>query len=160
MTPSSEEEKALLAALLAASRTPQKLPPLRAPQPLRNLGHARERSIIWRLFVRLAHLMTQSYFPGRSYGDTTELRMVLVHVLLPTAEGTKAPNVSELSRLLGLSRPTVQRRLQELIRYGYVERVGTRYVATAGCDIEPYQVERQAREIVLAAEALLRLAQP
>lgn len=143
--------------------TPQELgsQPLKAPRPLRNLKRGQERAVVWRLFVRLTHLMAKRYFPGRSYGDTAQLRSVLVHVLLPTIEGTKAPTVSDLARVLEISRPTVARRLQELISIGYVERVGDRYVATERCDLggEELQryVNRLVREVELAAKTLSAL---
>lgn len=126
-----------------------------ALQPLRKLKHMKERSVIWRLHIRLGHLMTKTYFPGLTYGEALAPWLVLMHVLLATCEGTKAPSVSDLSRIMGMSRPTILRRLGELIERGYVDRVGDRYVATEACDVDEHQVERQVREIELAAKALL-----
>jgi DNA-binding IclR family transcriptional regulator len=66
--------------------------------------------------------------------------------------------VNKAARALKLPRLTVPRRLQELIKLGYVERVGNAYVATDKVNLPDLQ-RKVRRRIDLIADCARRLAE-
>ena len=98
---------------------------------------ARERLLMCRLYIGLIRSLNDDYgsdFTGHS--DSCTDRTIGIYVFLKTTMCTPA-RATTIAQTLKLPRTTVNRRLQELIKRGYIERVANvpralRHVEIAG----------------------------
>ena len=119
---------------------------------------ARERMLISRLYLGLLRTITDDYgteFAAQS--DSLTYRTIGIYVFLRTV--TCSPvRASQIAHALKLPRATVLRRLQELVKDRYVERVGNAYRVTDKVNIPDLRNKLQ-RRIDMVTETAKRLSQ-
>ena len=87
----------------------------------------KERMLIYRLYLGLMRTITDDYgaeFAPRS--DSLAYRTIGIYIFLRTVMCSPV-RASQIAHALKLPRVSVVRRLEELIKHGYVERVGNAY---------------------------------
>jgi predicted transcriptional regulator len=117
--------------------------------PGRIFPHRQERLRVYRLLLGLAGTVSEVIYGHRELGSSLDGLFVAIAVALGHAEN-KPMGVSKLAHYLGMSRQTVSRRLDELIKLGVVERKGSVYY------ISPRRYERiehlmQANKLIIQA---------
>lgn len=120
---------------------------------------ARERLLMCRLYVGLIRSLNDDYgsdFAGHS--DSCADRTIGIYVFLRTILCMPA-RATTIAQTLKLPRTSVNRRLQELIKRGYVERVGNAYRVTDRVNIPDLQgkLERRVDLIIETAAELSQL---
>ena len=119
---------------------------------------ARERMLVSRLYLGLLRTITDDYgteFAAQS--DSLTYRTIGIYVFLRTV--TCSPvRASQIAHALRLPRATVLRRLQELVKDRYVERVGNAYRVTDKVNIPDLRNKLQ-RRIDMVIETAKRLSQ-
>jgi hypothetical protein len=128
-------------------------------RPPPRIAHARERLLLCRLYVGLIRSLHEDYgaeFAANS--DSCTLRTVGIHVFLHTLM-CKPVRASTIAQTLKLPKAIVNRRLQEMIKQGYVERVGNAYRVTDKVNVPGLQsrLERRVNMIVETASELSKL---
>jgi hypothetical protein len=110
---------------------------------------ARERMLICRLYLGLMRTITDDYGAEfAAYSDSLAYRTIGIYVFLRTVMCSPV-RASQIAHALKLPRISVVRRLEEMIKHGYAERVGM--------NIPDLQKKLQ-RRIDLVAETAKRLA--
>jgi len=127
-------------------------------KPPSRIELARERMLISRLYLGLLRTITDDYgaeFAAQS--DSLTYRTIGIYVFLRTV--TCSPvRASQIAHALKLPRATVLRRLQELVKDRYVERVGNAYRVTDKVNIPDLRNKLQ-RRIDMVTETAKRLSQ-
>jgi DNA-binding MarR family transcriptional regulator len=114
-------------------------------KPPSRIALARERMLICRLYVGLLQTITDDYGAEfAAHNDSLAYRTIGIYVFLRTVMCSPA-RASQIARALRLPRATVLRRLQELVKHGYVERVGNAYRVTDKVNIPDLQNKLQRR---------------
>jgi hypothetical protein len=119
---------------------------------------ARERILISRLYLGLLRTITDDYgteFAAQS--DSLTYRTIGIYVFLRTVMCSPV-RASQIAHALKLPRATVLRRLQELVKDRYVERVGNAYRVTDKVNIPDLRNKLQ-RRIDMVTETAKRLSQ-
>jgi DNA-binding MarR family transcriptional regulator len=118
---------------------------------------ARERMLICRLYVGLLQTITDDYDADfAAHSDSVAYRTIGIYVFLRTTMCAPA-RASQIAHALRLPRPTVLRRLQELVKQGYVERVGNAYRVTDKVNIPDLQ-NKLRRRIDMITETAAKLS--
>lgn len=126
-------------------------PPARFP-------HARERLLICRLYLGLIRSLSDDYgAPFGAQSDSASVRAIGIYVFFRTIMCAPA-SAGTVARALKLPRAAALHGLQELIRHGYVERVGNAYLATEKANLPDIGDKMQAR-IDMIAETARQLAE-
>jgi len=118
---------------------------IKESRPPSRIELARERLLISRLYLGLLRTITDDYgieFAAQS--DSLTLRTIGIYVFLRTVMCSPA-RPSQIAQALKLPRAAVLRRLQELVKGGYVERVGNAYRVTDKVNIADLQIKLQRR---------------
>ena len=128
-------------------------------RPPSRIAHPRERLLMSRLYVELIRSLNDDYgsdLAGHSESCTD--RTIGIYVFLKTVMHTPA-RATAIAHALKLPRVTVNRRLQGLIKRGYVERVGNAYRVTDRVNIPDLQgkLEHRINLIIETAAELSRL---
>jgi hypothetical protein len=128
-------------------------------QPPRRIELARERMLMCRLYLGLIRSISDDYgstFAGHS--DSATFRTIGIYVFLRTVMCSPV-RATTIAQALKLPRITVLRRLQEMIKYGYVERVGNAYRVTDKVNIPDLRskLSRRVDMIMETAKALSEL---
>jgi DNA-binding MarR family transcriptional regulator len=119
---------------------------------------ARERMLICRLYLGLMRTITDDYGAEfAAHSDSLAYRTIGIYVFLRTIMCSPV-RASQIAHALKLPRVSVVRRLEELIKRGYVERVGNAYRVTDKVNIPDLQKKLQ-RRIDMVAETAKRLAE-
>ena len=119
---------------------------------------ARERMLICRLYLGLMRTITDDYGAEfAAHSDSLAYRTIGIYVFLRTVMCSPV-RASQIAHALKLPRVSVVRRLDELIKRGYVERVGSAYRVTDKVNIPELQKKLQ-RRIDMVAETAKRLAE-
>jgi hypothetical protein len=106
---------------------------------------ARERMLMCRLYLGLIRSMTEDY--GATFGghtDSSTFRTIGIYVFLRTVMCSPV-SASRIAHALKLPRVVVVRRLQEMVKHGYVERVGNAYRVTDKVNIPDLKSKLQRR---------------
>jgi hypothetical protein len=99
-------------------------------QPPRRIELARERMLMCRLYLGLIRSMSDDYGAEfAAHSDSATFRTIGIYVFLRTVMCSPA-RASTIAQALKLPRVIVLRRLQEMVKHGYVERVGNAYRVT------------------------------
>jgi DNA-binding MarR family transcriptional regulator len=114
-------------------------------RPPPRIMQARERLLLSRLYVCLIRSLHDDYgaeFAANS--DSCTLRTIGIYVFFRTLMCTPV-RASTIAQTLKLPKATVNRRLQEMIKQGYVERIGNAYRVTDKVNIPDLQTKLQRR---------------
>ena len=127
-------------------------------KPPPRIALARERMLISRLYLGLLRTITDDYGAEfAAHSDSVTYRTIGIYVFLRTV--TCSPvRASQIAHALKLPRVAVLRRLQELVKHGYVERVGNAYRVTDKVNIPDLQNKMQ-RRIDMVTETAKRLSE-
>jgi IclR helix-turn-helix domain len=91
---------------------------------------ARERLLICRLYLGLLRTITDDYGAEfATHSDSLAYQTIGIYVFLRTVMCSPV-RASQIAHALKLPRVSVLRRLQEMVKHGYVERVGNAYRVT------------------------------
>ena len=126
-------------------------------RPPSRIELARERMLISRLYVGLLQTITDDYgteFAAQS--DSLTYRTIGIYVFLRTVMCSPV-RASQIAHALRLPRATVLKRLQELVKDRYVERVGNAYRVTDKVNIPDLRNKLQ-RRIDMVTETAKRLS--
>jgi predicted transcriptional regulator len=123
---------------------------------------ARERMVMCRLYLGVIRTINEDY--GAAFAtqtDSSSLRTVGMYVFLRTVMCSPV-GASKIASALKLPRVTVVRRLQEMVKQGYVERLGNAYVVTDKVNIPDLKnkLQRRIDMIVDAAKKLSEVNTP
>jgi DNA-binding MarR family transcriptional regulator len=127
-------------------------------QPPPRIELARERMLMCRLYLGLIQTISDDY--GAEFvapSDSSTLRTVGIYVFLRTVMCSPV-SAGKIAHALKLPRVTVLRRLQDLAKQGYVERVGNAYRVTDKVNIPDLQRKLQ-RRIDLIVDTAKRLSE-
>ena len=114
-------------------------------KPPSRIELARERMLICRLYLSLLRTITDDYGTEfAAHSDSLTCRTIGIYVFLRTVMCSPA-RASQIAHALKLPRAAVLRRLQELVKDGYVERVGNAYRVTDKVNIPDLQNKLQRR---------------
>ena len=106
---------------------------------------ARERMLMCRLYLGLIRSMTEDYGAAfASHNDSSTFRTIGIYVFLRTVMCSPV-GAGKIANALKLPRVTVVRRLQEMLKLGYVERVGNAYRVTDKVNIPDLKTKLQRR---------------
>jgi DNA-binding MarR family transcriptional regulator len=119
---------------------------------------ARERMLICRLYLGLLQTITDDYGAEfAAHSDSLAYRTIGIYIFLRTVMCSPV-RANQIAHALKLPRASVVRRLEELIKHGYVERVGNAYRVTDKVNIPQLQSKLQ-RRIDMVTETAKRLAE-
>ena len=114
-------------------------------KPPPRIALARQRMLISRLYVGLLQTITDDY--GAEFAannDSLAYRTIGIYVFLRTVMCSPA-RASQIAHALRLPRTAVLRRLQDLVKEGFVERVGNAYRVSDKVNIPDLQNKLQRR---------------
>jgi predicted transcriptional regulator len=127
-------------------------------QPPRRIELARERMLMCRLYLGLIRSLNDDYGAGfATHSDSSTFRTIGIYVFLRTVMCSPV-RAKTIAHALKLPRVTVLRRLQEMVKYGYVERVGNAYRVTDKVNIPDLKNKLQ-RRITMVIETARKLAE-
>lgn len=132
---------------------------VREVQPPRRIEMARERMLMCRLYLGLIRSMSDDYGAEfAAHSDSATFRTIGIYVFLRTVMCSPV-RASTIAQVLKLPRVTVLRRLQEMVKHGYVERVGNAYRVTDKVNIPDLsrKLARRVDMIIETARALSEL---
>jgi predicted ArsR family transcriptional regulator len=119
---------------------------------------AKERMLICRLYLGLLRTITDDYGAEfTAHSDSLAYRTIGIYVFLRTVMCSPV-RASQIAHALKLPRVSVVRRLEELMKHGYVERVGNAYRVTDKVNIQGLQKKLQ-RRIDMVTETARRLGE-
>jgi hypothetical protein len=126
------------------------------PPPRIEMG--RERMLMSRLYLGLIRSINDDYGAEfAAHSDSSSLRTVGIYVFLRTVMCSPV-HASHIAHALKLPRLTVLRRLQDMVKLGYVERVGNAYRVTDKVNIPELQSKLQ-RRIEMIMETARKLSE-
>ena len=114
-------------------------------KPPPRIALARERMLMCRLYIGLIRGISDDYgaaFAANS--DSCTVRTIGIYVFLRTVMCSPV-RANTIAQTLKLPRTTVIRRLQDMVKQGYVERVGNAYRVTDKVNIPELQDKLQRR---------------
>jgi len=120
---------------------------------------ARERLLLCRLYVGLIRGISDDYGAEfAAHSDSCTIRTIGIYVFLRTLLCSPV-RAATIAQALKLPKTTVNRRLQEMMKQGYVERVGNAYRVTDKVNIPDLQnrLQRRIDMIVETARDLSKL---
>jgi hypothetical protein len=127
-------------------------------KPAPRFAHARERLLMCRLYLGLIRSISDDYgAPLSGHGDSPSFRAIGIYVFFRSIMCSPV-HAGTVAHALRLPRAVVLHGLQELIKHGYVERVGNAYRATEKVNI-PDIGEKMQRRIEMIVETAQRLAE-
>jgi len=127
-------------------------------RPPPRIEMARERMLMCRLYLGLIRSMTEDY--GAAFAannDSSTFRTIGIYVFLRTVMCSPV-GAGKIANALKLPRVTVVRRLQEMLKLGYVERVGNAYRVTDKVNIPDLKNKLQ-RRMDMIVETARRLSE-
>lgn len=130
-------------------------------QPPPRIELARERMLMCRLYIGLIRSISEDYGAAfAAHSDSSTFRMIGIYVFLRTVMCSPV-SASKIANSLKLPRVTVVRRLQEMVKHGYVERVGNAYRVTDKVNVPDLKnkLQRRIDMIVDTARKLSKLSE-
>ena len=127
-------------------------------QPPRRIELARERMLMCRLYIGLIRTLNDDYGTEfATHSDSSSFRTIGIYVFLRTVMCSPV-RATTIAQALKLPRVTVLRRLQEMVKHGYVERVGNAYRVTDKVNI-PDLKDKLQRRIDMVIETAKKLSE-
>ena len=120
-----------------------------------------QRVIVVDLSLRILEMIRDSYLPGMAIPDSALLLMIAMKIFQRQKKGSRT-TISALSRALDMSRPTLYRRLAQLIKHGLIVKQGQSYVISLDALNGPDAVrdfKRRVAVILQGAQKLSKLEQ-
>lgn len=117
--------------------------------------------LMCRLYVGLIRSISEDYGAAfAAHSDSSTFRMIGIYVFLRTVMCSPV-SASKIANSLKLPRVTVVRRLQEMVKHGYVERVGNAYRVTDKVNVPDLKnkLQRRIDMIVDTARKLSELSE-
>jgi DNA-binding IclR family transcriptional regulator len=109
--------------------------------------------LMCRLYLGLIRSMHDDYGAGfTAHSDSATFRTIGIYVFLRTVMCSPV-RASTIAQALKLPRVTVLRRLQEMVKHGYVERVGNAYRVTDKVNIPDLREKLSRRIDMIVATA-------
>ena len=106
---------------------------------------ARERMLMCLLYIGLFRSISEDYGAAFAvHSDSSTFRMIGIYVFLRTVMCSPV-SASKIAKALKLPRVFVVRRLQEMVKQGYVERVGNAYRVTDKVNVPDLKNKLQRR---------------
>jgi hypothetical protein len=126
-------------------------------KPSPRFPHARERMLMCRLYLGLIRSIGEDFgAPFVAHADSPSVRAIGIYVLFRTLMCAPA-HAGAVAHALKLPRATALHGLQQLIKHGYVERVGNAYRATEKANIPRDLIQSRIEMIVETARQLAEL---
>lgn len=127
-------------------------------KPPSRIALARERMLISRLYIGLLQTITDDYGAVfAAHSDSLAYRTIGIYVFLRTVMCSPA-RASQIAHALRLPRAAVVKGLQELVKHGFVERVGNAYRITDKVNIQDLQ-DKLRRRIDMITQTAKKLSQ-
>jgi hypothetical protein len=127
-------------------------------QPPPRIEMARERMLMCRLYIGLIRTLNEDY--GAAFGspsDSATARTIGIYVFLRTMMCSPV-SASKIASSMKLPRVTVVRRLQKMVKHGFIERVGNAYRATDKVNLPDLNI-RLRRRIDMIVETGKKLSE-
>ena len=106
---------------------------------------ARERMLMCRLYLGLIRSIHDDYGSEfAAHNDSSTFRTIGIYVFLRTVMCSPV-RATTIAHALKLPRVTVLKRLQEMVKHGYVERVGNAYRVTNKVNVADLKEKLQRR---------------
>jgi DNA-binding MarR family transcriptional regulator len=122
-------------------------------KPPQRIEFARERMLLCRLYLGLIQTMNDDYGAEfAKYSDSATYRTIGIYVFLRTLMCSPV-RASTIAQVLKIPRVTVLRRLNDMVKLGYVEHVGNAYRMTDKVNIPDLQKRLQRRVDMILATA-------
>jgi len=119
---------------------------------------ARERLLVCRLYIGLIRSLSEDYGAEfASHSDSASFRTIGIYVFLRTVMCAPV-SAGKIATALKLPRVTVVRRLHEMVKHGYVERVGNAYRVTDKVNVPDLRNKLQ-RRIDMIVETAKKLSE-
>jgi hypothetical protein len=117
-----------------------------------------QRLIVVDLSLRFIELNRDSYLPGVNLPDAALLLMLAIKVFEAQMKG-RPTTASALARALEMPRPTLYRRLHQLIEHGLVEKQGQNFVMRIDALSKPKAVQEFKRRVSIIQQAAQKLSE-
>lgn len=127
-------------------------------RPPPRIEFARERMLMCRLYLGLIRTINEDYgAPFAAHSDSATFRTIGLYVFLRTLMCAPV-SAGKIANALRLPRVIVVRRLQEMVKHGYVERVGNAYRVTDKVNIPDLKIKLK-RRVDLIVETAKKLSE-
>jgi len=127
-------------------------------EPPPRFPYARERILMCRLYLGLIRSVSEDFgAPFGAQGESAAFRAIGIYVLFRTMLSVPV-HAGDVAHALKLPRATVVHGLQQLIKHGYVERIGNAYRVTERVNL-PDLVERMQARIDMIIDTARRLVE-
>ncbi len=114
-------------------------------RPPRRIEFARERMLLCRLYLGLIQSMNDDYGADfAKHSDSATFRTIGIYVFLRTVMCSPV-RASTIAQALKIPRTIVLRRLNDMVKLGYIERVGNAYRMTDKVNIPDLRSKLQRR---------------
>jgi hypothetical protein len=114
-------------------------------KPPSRIELARQRMLMCRLYLGLIQSIGDDYGAEfAAHSDSSAYRTIGIYVFLRTVMCSPV-RANKIAHALKLPRVTVLRRLQDMMKHGYVERVGNAYRVTDKVNIPDLKIRLQRR---------------
>lgn len=126
-------------------------------RPPQRIELARERMLLCRLYLGLIRSLNDDY--GTAFGshsDSATYRSIGIYAFLRTVMCSPA-RVNNIANALRMPRVVVLRRLQDMVKHGYIERVGNAYRVTDKVNV-PDMKQKMQRRIDMILETARELS--
>src|SRR6516164_10872211 len=125
-------------------------------KPPQRIELARERMLLSRLYLGLIQTMNDDYGAEfAKHNDSATYRTIGIYVFLRTVLCSPV-RASTIAQVLKIPRVTVLRRLNDMVKLGYVEQVGNAYRMTDKVNIPDLKEKLQQRiDMILTTAAEL-----
>jgi DNA-binding MarR family transcriptional regulator len=122
-------------------------------KPPQRIELARERMLLARLYLGLIQSMNDDYGAEfAKHNDSATYRTIGIYVFLRTVVCSPV-RASTIAQVLKIPRATVLRRLNDMVKLGYVEHVGNAYRMTDKVNIPDLKQKLQQRIDMILATA-------
>jgi hypothetical protein len=128
-------------------------------QPPRRIALARQRMLMCRLYLGLIQSLNDDYGAEFArHNDSATFRTIGIYVFLRTVMCSPV-RANTIAHVLKIPRMVVLRRLNDMVKLGYVERVGNAYRMTDKVNIADLgkKLERRVNMILETAKELSKL---
>jgi hypothetical protein len=123
---------------------------IRVPQ---RIELARERMLLCRLYLGLIQTINDDYGAEFArHSDSATLRTIGIYVFLPTVMCSPV-RANTVARVLKIPRMVVLRRLNDMVKLGYLERIGNAYRMTDKANIPDIRTKLERRLDMIPATA-------